>query len=1033
MKMRKLVAALLAVLLLCSIIPFSAMAEGNSATIDFGDKANRVSYSTSQQVWAQNGITVTNDKAASTSNVGDYGGEGYPVRFYKSSAVTVEYLGMTQIVFNCDDYKDTYATDLAASITEGSVSVDGTVVTVTLAAPADTFVIAELAAQVRVDSITVYGEGGGSVVPPVDPEEPPVEPEEPPVDPEEPDVPAEPTGSATIDFGDKANRVSYSTSQQVWAQNGITVTNDKGASTSNVGDYGGDGYPVRFYKSSTVTVEYPGMTQIVFNCDDYKATYATDLAASITEGSVSVDGIVVTVTLAAPADTFVIAELAAQVRVDSITVYGEGGGSVVPPVDPEEPPVEPEEPPVDPEVPVDPVEPASSATIDFGDKANRVSYSTEQQVWAQNGITVTNDKGASTSNVGDYGGDGYPVRFYKSSTVTVEYPGMTQIVFNCDDYKDTYATDLADSIIDASVSVDGTVVTVILAAPADTFVIAELAAQVRVDSITVYTGEGGGETPEDPDVPNEDPEPDTELTIAEAIALGASKEHNVYTAGWYYVTGVITEVYNTQWGNMYITDGEGNTLTIYGSYSADGELRYDAMDVKPVAGDTVTIYGMVGQYNGNPQIKNGWIVAHIPGEGGGETPVDPPVEPPVSDEIETDYPFLFGMTQYNVSEDDVYFLAGGMAQTYYFATTTNPDEAIVVYVEAAEGGYYFYTYDVEDNKVYINMVVSGTHVNGAYETTAATVYRYDAEYGTLIANVNGADYWFGTRNDMSYTTVGPCKVEYEGFYCEFYYFEDEPPVEPCEHEYDNACDDECNLCGELREVGDHVYDDEYDADCNECGAIREVPEEPVYVGGIAASTNTGAVGENVNVQIQVDNNPGIVSVKVKVHFDNTVLKLVSYEAGNFSAGGYSWGDVAAANEKGYFIVNWCDATQPNSTAQMLATLTFEVLESAQVGEMYDIVPEFDCVNDIFNAADDTVWFYAVNGGVTIVDKTAAAGDANGDDKVNNKDLALLQQYLADWDVAIDEDVVDVNNDGKVNNKDLALLQQYLADWDVELA
>ena len=60
------------------------------------------------------------------------------------------------------------------------------------------------------------------------------------------------------------------------------------------------------------------------------------------------------------------------------------------------------------------------------------------------------------------------------------------------------------------------------------------------------------------------------------------------------------------------------------------------------------------------------------------------------------------------------------------------------------------------------------------------------------------------------------------------------------------------------------------------------------------------------------------------------------------------------------------------------------------------------------------------------------GDANGDGKVNNKDLALLQQYLADWDVAIDTHVADVNDDGKVNNKDLALLQQYLADWDVVL-
>lgn len=61
-----------------------------------------------------------------------------------------------------------------------------------------------------------------------------------------------------------------------------------------------------------------------------------------------------------------------------------------------------------------------------------------------------------------------------------------------------------------------------------------------------------------------------------------------------------------------------------------------------------------------------------------------------------------------------------------------------------------------------------------------------------------------------------------------------------------------------------------------------------------------------------------------------------------------------------------------------------------------------------------------------------AADVTHDGKVNNKDLALLQQYLADWDVAIDTHVADVNDDGKVNNKDLALLQQYLADWDVVL-
>ena len=42
------------------------------------------------------------------------------------------------------------------------------------------------------------------------------------------------------------------------------------------------------------------------------------------------------------------------------------------------------------------------------------------------------------------------------------------------------------------------------------------------------------------------------------------------------------------------------------------------------------------------------------------------------------------------------------------------------------------------------------------------------------------------------------------------------------HSYDNACDTECNECGEIREVGDHVYDNDCDNTCNNCGETREV-------------------------------------------------------------------------------------------------------------------------------------------------------------------------------------------------------------------
>ena len=290
-----------------------------------------------------------------------------------------------------------------------------------------------------------------------------------------------------------------------------------------------------------------------------------------------------------------------------------------------------------------------------------------------------------------------------------------------------------------------------------------------------YTEGSAPETTVPPTVDSNDPAADSTLSIKDAIALGASKAHNTYTAGKYYVTGVITEVYSEQYGTMKLTDAEGNILTIYGTFDADGTNRYDAMATKPVAGDTVTIYGIVGQYNDVAQIKNGWITAHTPA---GSAPEVPETTAPAAPETtapagaatgvvaapEAGKAYKFGMVQANVGK--TFYLAGGM-DGYYMATTTDMNAAIDVYLESTEGGYYFYTM-INGTKTYINMVVSGTHVNGAYEAAASTVYTFDAESKTLIAVVDGIDYWFATRNDKTYTTMGPCKTEYKGFFGQFY-------------------------------------------------------------------------------------------------------------------------------------------------------------------------------------------------------------------------------------------------------------------------
>ena len=269
------------------------------------------------------------------------------------------------------------------------------------------------------------------------------------------------------------------------------------------------------------------------------------------------------------------------------------------------------------------------------------------------------------------------------------------------------------------------------------------------------------------------PEANSVLTIAQAIELGKTKTKDQYTTGKYYVTGVITSITSDVYGNMMISDGT-NEILVYGTFDATGANRFDKMANQPKVGDTVTVYGVVGMYN-DAQLKNAWITKIVSGEGGdqggdqgGENPayVYTVVDAPVAGTA-----YKFGMVQANV-QNKVFYLAGGMAQTYYLATTEEGAAGIDVYLETTDGGYYLYTM-VGETKTYINMVVSGTHVNGAYEATASTVYTYDAESKTIIASVTvgdaePADYWFGTRNDKTYTTVGPCATSYEGFYCQFY-------------------------------------------------------------------------------------------------------------------------------------------------------------------------------------------------------------------------------------------------------------------------
>ena len=134
------------------------------------------------------------------------------------------------------------------------------------------------------------------------------------------EAPAPEAGSYELSFADAANRTSFSSTQQVWEQNGIKLTNDKAGSTSNVADYVA---PARFYKDTSLKVEKAGMSKIVFYLNSGKPASGLTDSISDSNASVSTEGYVVTVSFTNAVDVFEIPSLAAQIRMDSLTVYAE--------------------------------------------------------------------------------------------------------------------------------------------------------------------------------------------------------------------------------------------------------------------------------------------------------------------------------------------------------------------------------------------------------------------------------------------------------------------------------------------------------------------------------------------------------------------------------------------------------------------------------------------------------------------------------------------------------------------------------------
>lgn len=151
---------------------------------------------------------------------------------------------------------------------------------------------------------------------------------------------------------------------------------------------------------------------------------------------------------------------------------------------------------------------------------------------------------------------------------------------------------------------------------------AKVASVYRLDDVKFYVGNGG----QNVDLDNiETPQPSEATKVTVAEFLNAAEDSTIYE-----LTGKITNVTNTTYGNFYINDGTGEVL-IYGLCSPTGEQKYWAESGAKV-GDTITVQTVRTSYNGTPQGKNAIFVSLVPGEGG-EEPTPEPAEGPYASDV----------------------------------------------------------------------------------------------------------------------------------------------------------------------------------------------------------------------------------------------------------------------------------------------------------------------------------------------------------------------------------------------------------------
>ena len=136
------------------------------------------------------------------------------------------------------------------------------------------------------------------------------------------------------------------------------------------------------------------------------------------------------------------------------------------------------------------------------------------------------------------------------------------------------------------------------------------------------------------------------------------------------------------------------------------------------------------------------------------------------------------------------------------------------------------------------------------------------------------------------------------------------------------------------------------------------------------------VGDTVDVNIKINNNPGITSLQIKVAYSTSDLELIGFEDEELFGNPLSHSDMS----RNPLIISWFASNSTNSTnSGVLATLHFRVKENA---ESSNITLSYDS-EDVFNIDFQDVEFQVTNGSVDIVTDSPTLSVSSESGNVND--------------------------------------------------